>query len=76
MDLEERFSTKKPKSGESTRTHIEEIKRLYTKLSQLGVSKSKEYVTKLLRSLPRLYESLIVTLENMVSSLSVEDIHA
>ena len=77
MDLEERCSTKKLKSGESAKTHIEEMKRLCTTFSQIGVSKSKEeYVMKLLRSLPRSYESLIVTLENMVSSLSVEDIHA
>ena len=77
MVLEEPFSTKKLKSGESAKTHIEEMKRLYTKLSQLGVLKSKEeYVMKLLRSLPRSYESLIMTLEIMVSSLSVEDIHA
>lgn len=30
----------------------------------------------LLRSLPRTYESLVVTLENMADDLSIKDIHA
>lgn len=77
MDTEERFTSKRLHEGESAKQHIEELKRLKTKLKQLGVEKTKEeYIMRLLRSLPKSYESLVVTLENIAEKLSIEEIHA
>lgn len=41
MDMEEQNTTKKLRDGESAKEHIEELKRLKTKVQQLGLQKPK-----------------------------------
>ena len=77
MHLQEQLMTSKMGSEDSVKGHIEKLRRIVGQLATMGVIVSDEqYILTLLRSLPARFESLVVTLENMVESLKLEDIHA
>ena len=77
MHLQEQLMTTKMNEGTSAKAHIENLRRIVGKLATLGVKVSEDqYVLTLLRSLPGSYESLVVTLENLVDSLKIQDIYA
>ena len=77
MYLQEKLMTAKLEEGKSIKTHIEEMRRTVSQLAGFNVKVSNdEYKLALLRSLPRNYESLIVTLEKLIDQLGIEDIHA
>lgn len=57
--------------------HIEKLRRVVGQLGTIGSPiDDEQYKMSLLRSLPKSYESLVVTLENLVENLSIEDLHA
>ena len=77
MYLQEKLMTAKLTENKSAKDHIEEMKMLVSQLAGIGAKVSDdEYKIALLRSLPGSYESLILTLENLVDKLKIEDIHA
>ena len=77
MYLQEQLMNSKMEEGTSAKAHIEHLRRIVGQLGTLGVKISDEqYILTLLRSLPGRFESLVVTLENLVDTLKVEDIHA
>ena len=58
-------------------THIETLRGIVGKPGNIGAPVSDDqYKMTLLRSLPKSYESLVVTLEKLIDALSVQDNHA
>lgn len=58
-------------------THIAMLRSIVGNLGKIGtVVTNEQYKNALLRSLPKSYESLVVTLENLIDRLSFEDILA
>lgn len=77
MHLMEELMTAKMEPGDKSHVHIEKMRGLVGRLGTIGTPISDEqYKMALLRSLPSSYESLVVTLENLIDNLTVEDIHA
>lgn len=62
---------------EHSKDHIEKLRRLVGRIETINSKADDEqYKLDLLRSLPRSYNNLVVTLENLLDKLSIEDIHA
>ena len=77
MYLQEKLMRAKLEQGKPLKAHIEDVRRIVSKLSGIGLKISNdEYKLALLRSLPSSYESLIFTLKNLIDGLKIEDAHA
>ena len=77
MYLQEKLMTAKLEEEKSVKAHIEEMRRIVSQLAGLGVKTTEdEYKLAILRSLPSNYESLVVTLENLIDQLGIQDVHA
>lgn len=67
----------KLEEGTPVRGHIEQMRRVVGQLATLGSRiQDDQYKITLLRSLSKPYESLVVTLENMLEGMAIEDLHA
>lgn len=77
MYLQEKMFSTKMKNSESAQDHIAEMKRIVADMGIFGMkTEDEQYKITLLRSLPASYDTLIVTLENQLEQLSIEDLHA
>lgn len=76
MHLMEELMTSKMDVGTMAHKHIEKLRSIVGKLGTIGAAVSDDhYKMALLRSLPDSYDGLVVTLENIMDTLSIEDIH-
>lgn len=77
MYLQEQLMTAKLGHGNPVKAHIEHLRGVVSQLTDIGYKVSDdECKLALLRSLPSSFESIVVTLENLIDSLKIEDIHA
>lgn len=77
MRLYERFLTLKLEKNVVVRTHVEQFASIRSQLKSVGVSIDDGlYKLALLRSLSSKFDNLVVTLENQIDSINVEDLHA
>lgn len=77
MHLMDELMNSKMENDTLAHKHIEKLRSIVGKLGTIGAAVSDDhYKMALLRSLPESYEGLVVTLENLMDDLSIEDIHA
>ena len=77
LHLLNELMTSKMGDEQKVQEHIEHMRRVVGKLGTIGNAiDDGQYKLSLLRSLPNSYESLVVTLENLIDDLTIEDIHA
>lgn len=77
MRLYEKFLTMKMEKEGTVRAHVQEFSSIRSQLRSVSVNIDDSlYKLALLRSLSHKYEHLVVTLENQVDAMNVEDIHA
>ena len=77
MHLMEEVMTAKMADEEKAQAQNERLRSLVEKLGTIGAPISDgKYRMALLRSLPKSYESLVMTLENLIDNLSFEDNYA
>ena len=77
MRLYEEFLTMKLDKMNAVRDHIERFSTVRSQLRSVGVNiEDGLYKLALLRSLSEKYENLVITLENQIDNINVEDLHA
>ena len=69
--------TSRMSEEDKAHTRIETLRCIVGKLGTIGAPVTDDqYKMALLRSLPKSFENLVVTLENLMDNLSIQDIHA
>ena len=77
IDLLNQLMTARMGEDDKAQEHIEKLRRVVGQLGTIDAPvDDQQYKLALLRSLPRKYETLVVTLENLLDTLTIEDIHA
>ena len=77
MHSTEELMTAKMADEDKVHTHAERLRSIFSKLGTINAAASdKQYKIALLQSLSKSYESVVVALENLIHTLSIEYIHA
>ena len=77
MRLYEEFLSSKIDNSTSVRSHVEHLSSVRSQLRSVGVNiEDSLYKLAMLRSLSRKYDDLVVTLENQIDDINVEDLHS